>query len=204
MPVPFPAPTFYLNSSRSFYVVHHSGFLDSFLNTPEHSLHDCGFVTFTHRSATMAETTPLLPHANRPPHDHPIFLRVCHSPWRFITQKGLFAVRLTLAVYLTMALALSIYYECKFADRTAKLFPFYASTVSLVIQMYYYWITTVKFIHSQILASLNIDNVHRYGHSSILRAHAVGYHPTNKPREPFLPTSEQPSPFPPQQATHQR
>jgi len=144
MPVSFPPPTFFLNSSRSFYVVHHSSFLGFFLNTPEHSLHSCAFDRFTHRSATMAETTPLLSHASRPPHDHSIFLRVCHSPWAFLTQKGLLFVRMILAVYLTTALALSIYYECKYAQRSASLYPYYASTVSLVIQMVYYWITTVR------------------------------------------------------------
>lgn len=143
MPVPFPAPTFYLNPSRSFYVVHHSGFLDFLLNTSDHSLHDCGIDRFTHRSATMAETAPLLPRTGRPPHDHPIFLRVCHSPWRFLGQKGLLFIRLMIALYLTTALALSVYYECKSARRSAKLYPFYASTVSLLIQLVYYWITTV-------------------------------------------------------------
>lgn len=92
----------------------------------------------------MAETTPLLSHASRPPHDHPIFLRVCHSPWRSLRQRGLLLVRTMIAVYLTTALALGVYYECKLAHRNARLYPFYASTVSLFIQLIYYWITAVS------------------------------------------------------------
>ena len=144
MPVPFPAPTFYLNSSRSFYVVHHSGFLDSFLNTPEHPLRDCNFDRFTHRSATMAETTSLLPQAFVANHNPNLFLRACHSSWPILRQKRLLAIRAITALYLTMALALSILYECSYAKQRAALFPFYASTVSLFIQVCYHWIATVR------------------------------------------------------------
>ena len=143
MPVPFPAPTFYLNSQRSFYVVHHTGILDTFFNSPEHGLQNCAPENYSLGSSPMAETNPLLARPNRPPHDHPIFLRVCHSPWALIPQKKLLLIRSALALYLTVAFILSFVYDHKYANRTSKLFPFYATSVSSFIQVLYYWITAV-------------------------------------------------------------
>lgn len=91
----------------------------------------------------MVETTPLLPQANNPPHDHPIFLRVCHAPWPFIGQKTLIAVRGLLAVYMTAVLALDFVFEIVYAKR-GRLLVFFISNVSYTIQITYYWITFVS------------------------------------------------------------
>ncbi|KAL9127767.1 MAG: hypothetical protein Q9217_003425 [Psora testacea] len=89
----------------------------------------------------MAETAPLLPQANRPPHDHPIFLRVCHSAWPFLGQAKLLTTRSMIAAYLTVVLALSLYWEVKYA--TGKQWVFEASNISLMVQVIYYWITAI-------------------------------------------------------------
>ncbi len=94
------------------------------------------------KSAVATEVAPLLPRPDRPPHDHPIFLRVCHSPWRFISQKTLLCIRSAIAVYLTAVFALSLFYEIAFAKR-GKLFAFSAGNVSFAIQIAYYWISAV-------------------------------------------------------------
>lgn len=91
----------------------------------------------------MADTEPLLPKANMPPHDHPIFLRVCHSPWLFLGQKSLMIVRGLLAVYMTTVLALDLTFEIVFAGR-GRLFLFFIGNVSYLIQIIYYWITFVR------------------------------------------------------------
>lgn len=141
MPTSFRAP-FHLAASPSFYLVHHSGFLASLFNICNHSLQDCAARDVLPKSETMAETTPLLPRANRPPHDLPIFLRVCHSPWRSISQKVLLAVRAIVAAFLSIVLTLDIPYEINYTH-TGKQSAFEASNVSLVIQIFYYWITMV-------------------------------------------------------------
>ena len=137
---------FHLAKSRSFYVVHHFGFLDSFLNSEEHSLENCNLDKLLLRSDTMAEREPLLPRQNRPAHQHSIFQLVCHSPWYYISQRSLLFARSFLALYLSAVLGLALYYECTPDHRKhAKLFPFYGSTISFAIQVVYYWITAVCF-----------------------------------------------------------
>ena len=135
---------FHLAESRSFYVVHHNGFLDSLLNSEEHSLKHCKLDKLLPRSDTMAEREPLLPRQNRPVHQHSIFQLVCHSPWYYIGQRSLLLARSFLALYLSAVLGLAIYYECTPGHRRhAKFFPFYGSTISFAIQVIYYWITAV-------------------------------------------------------------
>lgn len=90
----------------------------------------------------MAETTPLLPRAKRPPHNVPIFLCVCHSSWPFLSQKELLAVRAIIASFLSIIFALEILYGINHTQR-GKQFAFEASNVSLVIQISYYWTTMV-------------------------------------------------------------
>ena len=137
---------FHLAKSRSFYVVHRFGFLDSFLNSEEHSLETCNLDRLLLRSDTMAEREPLLPRQNRSVHQHSIFQLVCHSPWYYIGQRYLLVARSFLALYLSAVLGLAVYYECTANHRKhAKLFPFYGSTISSVIQVTYYWITAVCF-----------------------------------------------------------
>lgn len=91
----------------------------------------------------MAETTPLLPGADRPPYDLSIFLRVCHSSWSRLVQKVLVAVRASIAAYLSVAFALAMFHEINCTQR-GKQFAFEASNISLAIQTVYYWITTVS------------------------------------------------------------
>ena len=137
----FPAP-FRLAGSPSFYIVYHSSFLYSFFDTREHSLHEC--VTDGHLiSTSTAETAPLLPRASRLPCDHPIFLRVCHSPWHFISQRALLIFRMLLAFYFSVTLGLSIFFEV-FRTKRGKFFTFAAKNISLLIQLIYYWITVVR------------------------------------------------------------
>ena len=143
MPVSFPAPI-RLTASPSFYIVHHSGVLASLFDTRSHSLQDCTGRGVLPRSETMAETTPLLPRANRLPHDVSIFLCVCHSPWPFISQRAILAIRAIIASFLTVVFTLDIFYGINYNHR-GKQSAFEASNVSLVIQMLYYWMTTVGF-----------------------------------------------------------
>ena len=94
------------------------------------------------KSQTIAETTPLLPRAHAPPYHLPIFLPVCHSPWPFIGQRALLAVRAVIASFLTIVFTLDMLYRIKHTQREQQ-FAFEASSVSLLIQILYYWITTV-------------------------------------------------------------
>lgn len=60
----------------------------------------------------MSERSPLLPRA--PAHkrsDHSMFLRVCHSPHRFIGQRTLQALRGLISVYMIGAFAAKMYYD---------------------------------------------------------------------------------------------
>lgn len=91
----------------------------------------------------MPESTPLLPRSNKPPHEHPIFLRVCHAPWSFVDQKILLIIRGVITVYLTAMLVIAIVYEMGQAQR-GELFLFKASVASFVLQVVYYLITTVS------------------------------------------------------------
>ena len=94
------------------------------------------------KSQTIAETTPLLPRVHPPPDHLPIFLRVCHSPWLFISQRTLLAVRAVIASFLTIIFTLDMRYRMNYSQREQQ-FAFEASNVSLLIQILYYWITTV-------------------------------------------------------------
>lgn len=90
----------------------------------------------------MPETTPLIPRADRPPHDLSIFFHVCHSPWSSHVQKVLVAVRASIAAYLSVTFALDMFHEINYTQR-GKQFAFEACNISLAIQTVYYWITTV-------------------------------------------------------------
>lgn len=90
----------------------------------------------------MPETTPLLPRSNRPPHEHPIFLRVCHSPWYFIGQRSLLLLRSLTAIYLTAILGIALDIEIN-TKKIGDLFAFNANHISFVVQVVYYWITAV-------------------------------------------------------------
>lgn len=126
----------------TFYVIHHSGFLDYFLDLDGHTLEDCDFERYTMRSETFAERAPLLSQGGLSPHDHSIFMRVCHSPWHFLGQRGLLLARVTLAVYLSAVLLLCIVYHDTSGFR-GSMFAFDARNLSIILQVVYYWITAV-------------------------------------------------------------
>lgn len=125
----------------SFYVVHHYGFLDPFLDADEHSLEDCATSRYLQRSETIAETAFLFHQTTSPFCEPPIFLCLCHSPWGFLSQKRLLLVRGTLAVYLAAVLALQISRECHGSH--AQMFAFDARNIVWAMQVIYYLITTV-------------------------------------------------------------
>jgi hypothetical protein len=82
----------------------------------------------------MSPTTPLL---GRPQQeDHPIFLRVCHSPWYSINQQSLTAVRGVIAAYFLFVLGAIVVYEAKFAEH-GWMALFYLSNISWLIQTLY-------------------------------------------------------------------
>ena len=187
---------FHLAKSRSFYVVHHTGFLDLLLNSEEHSLKDCNLDRLLPRSDTMAEREPLLPRQNRPVHQHSIFQLVCHSPWYYIGQRSLLFVRSFLAFYLTAVLGLAVYYECTPDHRRhAKFFPFYGSTISFAIQVIYYWITAVCCRANDFLIYSQLTLNYRSGHLTILLALTHDYPRANRRRAESLRIFRTSSPF---------
>ena len=90
----------------------------------------------------LSEGTPLLPKATPPAHHLPISLRMVHSPWRFIRQKPLAAIRTIITLYMTFILAISLYFEIRYVKH-AKLYAFKAGHLSLLVQVIFYWISTV-------------------------------------------------------------
>ena len=96
---------------------------------------------------TMGETTPLLLRANGPSYDLSTPLRACYSPAVSLRQRMLLAVRATIAVYLFIAFSLDMLHGITYTQR-GKQFVFEASNVSLMIQVVYYWVTTVRILHS--------------------------------------------------------
>ena len=95
----------------------------------------------TTKFCTM-DSTPLLPRNNKPIHDHPIFFRVCHSPWSFLGQKSLLLCRTFLAVYTALIVILYIHYAASHSHN-GRLFIFFAGPISYIIQTVYYLITAV-------------------------------------------------------------
>ncbi|TGJ87372.1 hypothetical protein E0Z10_g1416 [Xylaria hypoxylon] len=92
-----------------------------------------------------SDTTPLLPQSSReqtpaPQGDsHPITLRACHSPWRFINQKGLFSIRSLLVSYLTSVAGVALKYKLESKDdHDGWRIPFQFSTVAFVLQWTYH------------------------------------------------------------------
>ncbi|KAH6718614.1 hypothetical protein DL95DRAFT_461681 [Leptodontidium sp. 2 PMI_412] len=93
----------------------------------------------------MSSSTALLPKNKKD--DHPIFLRVCHSPWTSIGQKALVGLRGLTAVYLLASFAMIIDYEIKHTD-DGKLALFKFSNIEYGIQVLYHWMAfTWTFMH---------------------------------------------------------
>ena len=187
---------FHLAKTRSFYIVHHNGFLDSLLNSEEHGLKDCKLDRLLPRSETMAEREPLLPRQNRPTHQHSIFQLVCHSPWYFIGQRSLLFARSFLALYLSALLGLAVYYECTSGHgRHAKFFPFYSSTISFAIQVIYYWITAVCYRPKGFLTVQKLTFNYRSGRLTILLVLTPNYLLVSRQRAEYLHICRTSSPF---------
>ena len=97
-------------------------------------------------TAPPSESAPLLPRTNPPaPHEHPIFLRFCHSQWDWIGQKSLLALRGLFLVWTTAAFLTELALDTKhdYIGHRAKMFAWFPEHVCLGIQMAFYWLTTV-------------------------------------------------------------
>ena len=141
--IPYPPTMPSLARRASLYVVHHSGFLDSFLDASEHSLVDCTIKRHLLRSETLIESAPLLSQGSGLINDLPIPFSLCHSPWPCLGQKRLIAIRGTVVVYLLGVLCLGILHGCKCHENGNDLF-FDARYIILLCQIAFYWITTVS------------------------------------------------------------
>jgi len=83
----------------------------------------------------MSSSTALLP-KDRKKDDHPIFLRVCHSPWSGLDQRALSALRGILAIYLIVGFAINIKYE--FKHHRGWLIVFALPNISYFLQVIYH------------------------------------------------------------------
>ncbi|KAM0800432.1 hypothetical protein BDR22DRAFT_247878 [Usnea florida] len=90
----------------------------------------------------MGETTPLLLRTNGSSYHLSTPLRAYHPPALLLRQRMLLAVRATIAVYLSITFSLDMLHRILYTHR-GKQFVFEASNVSLMIQIVYYWFTTL-------------------------------------------------------------
>jgi hypothetical protein len=93
----------------------------------------------------MTEDAPLLLQPNRP-HEHPIFLRVCHSPWKYIDQSILLLFRGLIAAYLTAVFGIVIDYEFNHTNHGVFFF-FDIGNIIFAAQIAYYWVSFVSVLH---------------------------------------------------------
>ncbi|KAI0160879.1 hypothetical protein GGR52DRAFT_576293 [Hypoxylon sp. FL1284] len=87
------------------------------------------------------DRTPLLPRPisaqghSAQSDSHPIYLRACHSPWRYVNQQALLFLRLIFAAYLSAVFGVSLKYKLENQDEhTNWRIPFQFSTVSFCLQ----------------------------------------------------------------------
>ncbi|RKF76778.1 hypothetical protein GcM1_224022 [Golovinomyces cichoracearum] len=59
----------------------------------------------------MSSSTPLLPKKTNKGYDQSIFLRICHSPWKFLEQRTVIGLRGLIVIYLLISLIINIYLE---------------------------------------------------------------------------------------------
>lgn len=109
----------------------------------------------------MSSSTALLPRTKKD--DHPIFLRVSHSPWLIVNQEVLMLARGIIALYMAMVFLLVVYYEMKKTDRGC-LIAFEFPNISYLLQVIYHCITFVRpailiIMPGTFLLSLFCDNV---------------------------------------------
>ncbi|PMD29692.1 hypothetical protein L207DRAFT_574076 [Hyaloscypha variabilis F] len=84
----------------------------------------------------MSSSTALLP-KDRKKDDHPIFLRVCHSPWITIGQKALVGLRGLIAAYLFVAFLAVIKYELE-RNKSGLITIFKFSNITSFLQLLYH------------------------------------------------------------------
>ncbi|KAK8096734.1 hypothetical protein PG999_012678 [Apiospora kogelbergensis] len=113
-------------------------------------------------------TTPLLP---GPPttassDSHPIFLRACHSPWRWINQSVLTLIRFVVSAYLLTVLGISTKYKLEMEDdHTRWRIPFQFSFVSFILLLVYNLLVTAwTFMHLILPKELPEDPAECHGH----------------------------------------
>jgi hypothetical protein len=95
----------------------------------------------------MATSTSALLPKDRKKDDHPIFLRVCHSPWTAIDQKGLVGLRGLAAAYMLVSFGIIIEYELRHLQH-GWLTIFEFSNIQYFLQVLYHVIAfTWTFMH---------------------------------------------------------
>ncbi|EPE36700.1 hypothetical protein GLAREA_08863 [Glarea lozoyensis ATCC 20868] len=86
----------------------------------------------------MSSSTALLP-KDRKKTDHPIFLRITHSPWVIIDQKTLVSLQFIVSVYLTGSLILIANYDVE-QNQIGWSTVFNFSNIAYFMQALYSWI----------------------------------------------------------------
>ena len=132
------------------------------------SVHETPSLSASARTSRLEimESTPLLPQNNKPSHDHPIFFRVCHSPWIFLGQKSLLLCRALLAAYMVAIVIVTIHYAA-FRTHHGQLFIFFAGQISYITQTVYHLVTTVSFCSGAEVCELTCFGLLRSGLFSI-------------------------------------
>ncbi|TVY32883.1 hypothetical protein LSUB1_G006696 [Lachnellula subtilissima] len=93
----------------------------------------------------MSSSTALLPKNKRD--EHPIFLRVCHSPWTSIGQKTLVGLRGVTAIYLAVSFISIINYDIK-SNNHGWSTVFEPPNIAYFMLTLYQWMaTTWTFMH---------------------------------------------------------
>ena len=157
----FPFPT-RCSNTRYVYLLRGSQFfllstlISTFSQSPPHPTYHSSSLLQIENLPTLLiqimssdESSPLLPQAETQqlptvPHEHPIFLRVCHSQWSFLGGKTLLTSRLALTAYTAVVWIYTLVRDIKDNEEDGKLFPFYAGNISLTMQMVYYIISSVS------------------------------------------------------------
>ncbi|KAK7911935.1 hypothetical protein PG985_014416 [Apiospora marii] len=113
-------------------------------------------------------TTPLLPgpSSTGSSDSHPIFLRACHSPWRWINQSVLTLIRFVISAYLLAVMGISLKYKLEQEDdHTRWRIPFQFSSVSFILLLLYNLLVTVwTFMHLLLPKELPEDPAECHGH----------------------------------------
>ncbi|KAK8079009.1 hypothetical protein PG994_002816 [Apiospora phragmitis] len=113
-------------------------------------------------------TTPLLPGppAKGSSDSHPIFLRACHSPWRWINQSVLTLFRFVISAYLLVVMSFSLKYKLEMEDdHTRWRIPFQFSSVAFILLLLYNLQVTVwTFMHLVLPKELAEDPAECHGH----------------------------------------